>query len=76
MTYSFKRMFTSEEEHSGMRALGVKEGGLVVLLMSGRTPFLVRSVGYRGQLLIGKSYVHGIMHLKSDGYDKIFDFAG
>lgn len=60
--YSF---FATEKGLFGLGPLSVQEGDEVYVLRGGKMPFVLRDKrgqGESGHILIGESYVHGIMH--------------
>ncbi|KAI0907564.1 hypothetical protein F4823DRAFT_641300 [Ustulina deusta] len=56
-----KRFFRTRIGRMGLGSVGIKPGDIVVVLLRGSVPFVLRKAHRGSYYLIGDSYVHGIM---------------
>jgi hypothetical protein len=56
-----RRFFTTENGYMGLSPSLARIGDKIVILLGGKTPFILRRLGQKGYRFIGECYVHGMM---------------
>lgn len=56
-----RRFFTTKNGYMGLSPSLARIGDKIVILLGGKTPFILRKTGKKGYRFIGECFVHGIM---------------
>jgi hypothetical protein len=56
-----RRFFTTKNGYMGLSPSLARIGDEIVILLGGKTPFILRKTGEKGYRFIGECYVHGMM---------------
>jgi len=56
-----RRFFTTKNGYMGLSPSLARIDDIIVILLGGKTPFILRKIGTRGYRFIGERYVQGMM---------------